>query len=69
MKQKKWCWLAREVKGGWKLRLCIGKHDFIPKPNDIFKTVKAVESFADSFIPSNGKIIFIHLKDSKFAVK
>ncbi len=63
--KSKWCWLAIEVKGGWKLRLCIGKYDLVVKPAKVFKTVKAVEKFANVFIPSEGKIVFVHLKKCK----
>lgn len=69
MAQKKWCWLATEVKGGWKLKLEIGKHTFKPVPNEVFKTIKGVENFANSFVPSDGKIVFIQLKNTKFPTK
>ena len=69
MSKSKWCWLATEVKGGWKLKLEIGKYTFKPVPNEIFKTVKATENFANSFIQSDGKMVFIHLKNTKFPTK
>lgn len=67
MNKQKWCWLAREVKGGWRLSLEIGKYTYKPNPNDIFKTTQLVESFANVF--GKGKIVFIHLKDSKYPTK
>lgn len=66
MKKQKWCWIAREVKGGWVINLCIGKIDLKPHTRKVFKTIKHVENFANSVIESSGKIVFIHLKNSKF---
>lgn len=68
-KNTQWCWLAREVKDGWKVTLEIGKYTFIPNPKEVYKTVKAVEKFANSFLPSDGKIVYMHLKNTKFPIK
>jgi len=66
---KKWCWVAKETKKGWRLSLEIGKDTMRTSPQIIFKTVKAVEVYANSFIPSDGKIAFIHLKNTKFPIR
>ena len=69
MTNKKWCWLARETKKGWRLSLEIGNHTMKTPSNLIFKTVKAVESFANSITDADGKIVFIHLRNTKYPVK
>ena len=65
----KWCWLAKETSKGWRLSLEIGKHTMKTPSNLVFKTVKAAERFAESCTNADGKIVFIHLKDTKFPVK
>lgn len=70
---KKWCWLAKETKLGWKLTLEIGNTTFkaVDKENKtkFIKTMKGVESFANSFLPSEGKIVFIHLSKCNCKIK
>lgn len=68
MKNKqKWCWLAKEVKSGWRLSLEIGKYTYKPTPNEIFKTIQSVESFTSVF--GKGRTVFIHLKNSKYEIE
>lgn len=62
----KWCWLAKETKNGWKLSLEIANTTL--KSNVTFKTIKAVEKYANVFTPSVGKIVFIHLKNTKYPI-
>lgn len=64
MKNKKWCWLAIEVKGGWRLKLCYGSKDF-KLVGAIFKTVEEIETI----IETENKIVFVHLKDTKYPMK
>jgi hypothetical protein len=65
MKNKKWCWLATEVKGGWRLKLALGNKDY-NLVGAVFKTVEDVEMVTHG---NNGSIVFVHLKDTKFPVK
>lgn len=76
MNYKKWCFVATEVKGGWRLKLVIGDLEMKAKhgrkggyKERLFKTVKSVENFANAFVPADGKIVFVHLKESKFKAK
>jgi hypothetical protein len=67
----KWCWVAKETNRGWKLKLCIGNRDLkIVNPNKkYFKSTKAVENFCDSICNSDGKIVFVHLKNTRYPEK
>jgi len=65
MKNKKWCWLATEVKGGWRLKLCYGNKD-VNLSGLVFKKMEEIEMITQG---EGGKIVFIHLKDSKYPVK
>ena len=59
----KWCWVAIEVKDGWKLNLSVGSSDF--KLNGaIFTSIEEVEN-----IFGKSKIVFIHLKNTKYPIK
>lgn len=62
----KWAWVAFEVKGGWRLKLYIGTTILTPKPNRIFKTIEAIENFANAFELKKGHLVFIHLKNTKY---
>lgn len=68
MNTKKWCWIATEVKGGWKLKLCIG-NVYFKSQGHIIKSMKAVENFTNVVGNSDGKVVFIHLKNTKYPVK
>ena len=61
----KWCWLATEVKGGWRLKLCYGSKD-VNLSGLVFKTIEEIEMITSG---QDGKIVFIHLKDSKYPTK
>lgn len=60
----KWCWVAREVKNGWKLSLSVGSQDF--KLNKaIFTSIEEIETLTDT----SGKVVFVHLKNTKYPIK
>lgn len=61
---KKWCWVATEVKGGWRLKLAYGPKDYNLK-GLILKSYEAVEEITGT----KGKVVFVHLKNSKFPIK
>lgn len=63
MKNKKWCFVAREVKGGWRLKLAYGAKDY-PIRGIVFKTVAEIEE-----LTHKGKVVFVHLKNSAFVEK
>lgn len=60
---KKWCFVAREVKGGWRLKLAYGSSDY-PVSGAVFKKMEEIEQ-----LTHDGKVVFIHLKNSKYPVK
>ena len=51
--KSKWCWVAKETKGGWRLALAIGKQDIrlegliLANENEVKKVAK-------------GNIVFVH---------
>lgn len=57
---KKWCFVAKEVKGGWRLKLAYGSKDH-PVRGIVFNKMEEVEQ-----LTHDGKVVFIHLKDSKY---
>ncbi len=59
---KKWCWVATEVKGGWRLKLAYGPKDYNLK-GLVLKTEEEVEAIVNG---EGGKIVFVHLKNTKF---
>lgn len=60
----KWCWVAKEVKDGWKLSLfCNNIEHKVGKA--LFTKMEEIEMITTS----KGKIVFIHLKDSKYPIK
>ena len=63
MQNTKWCFVATEVKGGWRLKLAYGAKDY-PVKGIVFTTMEEVEQ-----ITHDGKVVFIHLKNSKYTVK
>lgn len=63
MKNTKWCFVAKEVKEGWRLKLAYGAKDY-PVRGITFKTVEEIEQ-----LTHDGKVVFVHLKDSKFQEK
>lgn len=69
MAKARWCWVATEIKEGLRLKLCIGNLDFLSRPGRVFKSMKAVENFTSSLTDSEGKIVFVLLKDSRFPIK
>lgn len=60
---KKWCFVAREVKGGWRLKLAYGSKDY-PVRGVVFRKIEEVER-----LTHDGKVVFIHLKNSKYPEK
>jgi len=61
----KWCWVAKEVKGGWKLSLfCNNIEHKLSKA--LFTKIEEVEMITNR---KDGKVVFIHLKDSKYPIK
>jgi len=60
--KSKYCWFATEVEGGWRLKLAWGAKDY-PVTGVVFKTVEEVEMVCHS---PKGKVVFVHLKNSKF---
>lgn len=64
MKQiKKWCWVATEVKGGWRLKLAYGSKDYYL--SGLVLNQKSLINITGK----RGKIVFLHLKNTKYAVK
>lgn len=55
------CWIATEVKGGWRLKLSYGPRDYNLK-GLVLKTYEQVDAIAGST-----PIVFIHLKKTKYA--
>ena len=64
-KQIKWCWIATEVQGGFRLKLAYGPKDYT-LPGLVLKTEEDVKMVTDG---KSGGIVFVHLKNSKFAEK
>jgi hypothetical protein len=63
IKKYKWCWVAKEVKDGWKLSLSVGSTDF--KVNGaIFTSIEEIES-----IFGKSKVVFLQLKNTKYPIK
>ena len=62
MKNTKWCFVAKEVKGGWRLKLAYGAKDY-PLSGAIFKEMEEVEQ-----LTHDGKVVFLHLRNSKYPV-
>lgn len=60
---KKWCFVAKEVKGGWRLKLAYGSKDY-PIRGIIFKKMEEIQQ-----LTHDGKVVFIHLKNSKYPVE
>lgn len=60
---KKWCFVAKEVKGGWRLKLAYGSKDY-PVRGIVFKKMEDIEQ-----LTHDGKVVFIHLKNSKYQVE
>lgn len=60
---KKWCFVATEFKGGWRIKLAYGPKDYILR-GAIFKRMADIEQLTHS-----GKVVFIHLKNSKYPIK
>jgi hypothetical protein len=54
---KKWCFVAREIKGGWRLKLAYGSKDY-PVRGIIFKKMEEIQQ-----LTHDGKIVFVHLND------
>ena len=63
IKIPKRCWVATEIKGGWRLKLAYGPKDYNLK-GLVLKTMTQVEDIAGSI-----NTVFVHLKDSKFSAK
>jgi len=64
IKKYKWCWVAKEVKGGWKLNLsCNNGHWNLS--GAIFTSMEEIEMITQT----SGKIVFIHLKNSNYPIK
>lgn len=59
---KKWCFVATEGEGGWRLKLAYGSKDF-PVRGIIFKKMEEVEQLTHS-----GKVVFVHLKNTKYPI-
>ena len=57
---KKWCFVAKEVKGGWRLKLAYGSKDYSVR-GIIFKKMEDIEQ-----LTHDGKVVFIHLKNSRY---
>lgn len=57
MKQK-FCWVARETRTGWRLKVCIGPNDYLlsgflaKNPDEVKKLLK-------------GNIVFVHVAKQK----
>ena len=62
-KSKKWCFVAKEVKGGWRLKLAYGSSDYVVS-GAVFKRMEEIEQ-----LTHDGKVVFVHLKNSKYKVK
>ena len=62
----KWCWVAKETRYGWKVKFaCNGSEKDFPLSGIILTSIEEVETiFGDS-----GKVVFIHLKNSKYDIK
>ena len=60
---KKWCFVAKEVKGGWRLKLAYGSKDY-PVRGIIFKNMEDIEQ-----LTHDGKVVFVRLKNSKYQVE
>lgn len=58
--KSKWCFVATEVKDGWRLKLCIGKNDF-PISGIVIKSMEDIAS-----LTHDGKVVFVHKKYSKY---
>ncbi len=56
--KRKYCWLAKEYKRGWRVGLCLGedKTRYIPK---LIIDKEYVEKVL------NGNIVYVHMKNSK----
>ena len=63
MKNKKWCWLATEVRGGWRLKLVVGNNEFVVK--GLILGQKDIINITGK----RGKIVFLHLKNTKYPIK
>lgn len=60
---KKWCWVATEVKEGWRLKLMYGSKDY-----NLSGLVLSMEQIIQ-VTGKRGKVVFIHLKNTKYPVK
>ncbi len=60
LKNKKWCWVATEIKGGWRLKLEAGSETY-NLSGLVLTTMEAVKE-----ITGGHRIVFAHLKNSKF---
>lgn len=60
---KKWAWVATEAKGGWRLKLNAGGRYFKLKGLLVKSTL-----LVEEMLPA-GKVTFVHLKNTKYAVK
>ncbi len=68
MKIKKWCWVATEVKGGWRLKLAYGSKDY-RLVGAVFKTIEEIKMITKAHDGKViGKIVFVHLKNTKYPV-
>ena len=65
MKFKKWCWVATEVKGGWRLKLAYGSKDF-NLVGAVFKTMEEIKKILGE---DGNNLVFSHLKNTKFPVE
>ena len=61
--KKKWCWVAKEVKGGWRLKLAYGSKDY--NLSGLVLNMKQIIQVTGK----RGKIVFVHLKNTKYPVK
>jgi len=60
---KKWCFVAKEVKGGWRLKLVYGSKGY-PVSGIVFKKMEEIEQ-----LTHDEKLVFDHLKNSKYPVE
>lgn len=60
----KYCWLAKEVKNGWKLYLCVSNKEF-PVTGALFTNMLEISQITGH----KGKVVYSHLKNTKYPIK
>lgn len=67
---KKWCWLAKETSKGWRLSLEIANKSL--KSQGFSLTTREVKNYValvSGEYAAENKIVFVHLKNTKYPMK